>query len=292
MPYNSIRRPERARQNQTLHHAAVAHLVERHLAKVEVASSSLVGRSISEIWFQAAGLHLVQALQANQVGSFLCGPVVQLVRTLACHARGRQFEPDPGRHYASVAQSVEQGTENPRVIGSIPIGGTSFLYVLRKEYTVCGRSSSGRAPPCQGGGSEFEPRRPLQTNSKEPVYAGFLLIMVTWPSGKARVCKTLIRQFKSARHLHKTVMKKMSQSFFFVVASKIGDFANRFLDTVLQCCPTIFGRFSHPDAHYFCRFLEFGRGGDDFLRKNRIISAAFRRFSISPQPISEVTPKS
>ena len=26
------------------------------------------------------------------------GPVVQLVRTLACHARGRQFEPDPGRH--------------------------------------------------------------------------------------------------------------------------------------------------------------------------------------------------
>ena len=27
---------------------------------------------------------------------------------------------------ASVAQSVEQGTENPRVIGSIPIGGTTF----------------------------------------------------------------------------------------------------------------------------------------------------------------------
>ena len=26
------------------------------------------------------------------------GPVVQLVRTLACHARGRQFEPDSGRH--------------------------------------------------------------------------------------------------------------------------------------------------------------------------------------------------
>ena len=26
----------------------------------------------------------------------------------------------------------------------------------------CGFSSSGRAPPCQGGGSEFEPRKPLQ----------------------------------------------------------------------------------------------------------------------------------
>ncbi len=53
------------------------------------------------------------------------GPVVQLVRTPACHAGGRRFEPDPGRHQnASVAQLVEQGTENPRVIGSIPIGGT------------------------------------------------------------------------------------------------------------------------------------------------------------------------
>ena len=60
------------------------------------------------------------------------GPVVQLVRTPACHAGGREFEPHPGRHffsYASVAQSVEQGTENPRVVGSIPTGGT-------KEYAL------------------------------------------------------------------------------------------------------------------------------------------------------------
>ena len=91
---------------------------------MEVASSSLVSRSIRE--FSSAGR--ASALQAEgqrfeSVNSHH-GPVVQLVRTLACHARGRQFEPDPGRHYASVAQSVEQGTENPRVIGSIPIGGT------------------------------------------------------------------------------------------------------------------------------------------------------------------------
>ena len=31
------------------YYAAVAHLVERHLAKVEVASSSLVGRSINGV---------------------------------------------------------------------------------------------------------------------------------------------------------------------------------------------------------------------------------------------------
>ena len=64
--------------------------------------------------------------------------------------------------YASVAQSVEQGTENPRVIGSIPIGGT-----------ICGRSSSGRAPPCQGGGSEFEPRNPLHFYFRAAKNVGF-----------------------------------------------------------------------------------------------------------------------
>ena len=55
------------------------------------------------------------------------GLVAQLVRALACHARGRGFEPHPSRHrYASVAQLVEQGTENPRVVGSIPTGGTIY----------------------------------------------------------------------------------------------------------------------------------------------------------------------
>ena len=97
------------------------------------------------------------------------GLVVQLVRTLACHARGRGFEPHPGRQFqkrldwafgqASVAQSVEQRTENPRVDGSIPSGGTKQETMF---LVLCGFSSSGRAPPCQGGGSEFEPRNPLQ----------------------------------------------------------------------------------------------------------------------------------
>ena len=34
---------------------------------------------------------------------------------------------------ASVAQLVEQGTENPRVVGSIPIGGTKEYVVLSAE---------------------------------------------------------------------------------------------------------------------------------------------------------------
>ena len=69
------------------------------------------------------------------------GAVVQLVRTPACHAGGRGFKSLPSRHLlsfeklasyllallkernASVAQLVEQRTENPRVVGSIPTLG-------------------------------------------------------------------------------------------------------------------------------------------------------------------------
>ena len=95
------------------------------------------------------------------------------------------------------------------------------------------------------------------------------LCIVDFPLSKQGISFVTLR--------HKTVMKKMSQSFFFVVASKIGNFANRFLDTVLQCCPAIFGRFAHLDAHYFCRFLEFGRGGDDFLRKKQNNFCCFQK---------------
>ena len=98
MRYNNQRRRE---TNPRRHkgYAAVAHLVERHLAKVEVASSSLVGRSI--LWkFSSAGR--ASALQAEgqrfePVNFHHCGPVAQLVRAPACHAGGRRFEPDPGR---------------------------------------------------------------------------------------------------------------------------------------------------------------------------------------------------
>ena len=118
-------------------------MVERDLAKVEVAGSSPVIRSIlkrrDENFFffnrKHSSVGRASALQAEghrfePYCSHHNGPVVQLVRTLACHARGRGFESHPGRHsvqpllYASVAQLVEQGTENPRVVGSIPTGGT------------------------------------------------------------------------------------------------------------------------------------------------------------------------
>ena len=54
------------------------------------------------------------------------GPVVQLVRTLACHARGRRFEPVPGRQifcganrtYADVAHLVERHLAKVEVASS------------------------------------------------------------------------------------------------------------------------------------------------------------------------------
>lgn len=72
------------------------------------------------------------------------------------------------------------------------------------------------------------------------------------------------------------MIKKMSQSFLLAVSSKIGDFANQFLDTVLQCCPTIFGRFVHPEAHFFCHFLEFGRGVGNLFEKKQNKSCCFQ----------------
>ena len=44
--------------------------------------------------------------------------------TSACHAEDHGFESRTDRHFGSIAQSVEQRTENPCVTGSIPVGAT------------------------------------------------------------------------------------------------------------------------------------------------------------------------
>ena len=45
------------------------------------------------------------------------------------------------------------------------------------KYTLFrGHSSSGRAPPCQGGGSEFEPRCPLQSETGHPIWMSCFLL--------------------------------------------------------------------------------------------------------------------
>ena len=59
-------------------------------------------------------------------------------------------------------------------------GFSRIINIVVREQTkaknkICGCSSSGRAPPCQGGGSEFEPRHPLQVLRQSRNRLSFLL---------------------------------------------------------------------------------------------------------------------
>ena len=75
------------------------------------------------------------------------GPVVQLVRTPACHAGGREFESLPGRHFfAVVAQMVEHHIGSVEVTGSIPVNSSKkdirtdvFFYPLRRQWYIVSR---------------------------------------------------------------------------------------------------------------------------------------------------------
>ena len=64
--------------------------------------------------------------------------------------------------YAQIAQSVEQGTENPRVGGSIPPLGTNFLDLIIIAYgckfyiTLKGSSSAGRTSVSKTGCRGFK----------------------------------------------------------------------------------------------------------------------------------------
>ena len=85
---------------------------------------------------------------------------------------------------------------------------------------------------------------------------------------------------------HKTVIKKMSQSFFLCCSVENRRFRQPIFEHGFTVLSNHFGRFAHLDAHFFCHFLEFGRGVGNLFEKNRINPAVFRMFSISSQLIS------
>ncbi len=68
----------------------------------------------------------------------------------------------------AIGAAVARFPDTEEVTGSIPVSPTkqgNLLHAVRPAvagaYFTCGRSSAGRAPPCQGGCREFESRRPL-----------------------------------------------------------------------------------------------------------------------------------
>ena len=70
--------------------------------------------------------------------------------------------PTRGRHF--LFPSAKKGLDKPA-----PAGYNNTI--------VCGFSSSGRAPPCQGGGSEFESRNPLQQKAQGEMPCAFLFVV-------------------------------------------------------------------------------------------------------------------
>ena len=70
------------------------------------------------------------------------GPVVQLVRTLACHARGQGFESPSGRHNAFVAQSVVHLLGKQEVTSSSLVE-SSTKYVIETCEAYDGRGFCG-----------------------------------------------------------------------------------------------------------------------------------------------------
>ena len=62
-------------------------------------------------------------------GTYLFGPVAQLVRAPPCHGGGRGFEPHPGRYnFGILAQLGEHLPYKQRVTGSSPVGPIHLKY--------------------------------------------------------------------------------------------------------------------------------------------------------------------
>ena len=131
----------------------------------------------------------------------------------ACHAGGRGFEPHPDRQFASVAQLVEQGTENPRVGGSIPPGGTTlhFCEANVREWL------SGRASPCQGERREFESRLPLQDMIKDAYFCVFYHRNLIWRHSQV-VRQSSAKALFSSSNLDGASKKSTSSEVLFYMA--------------------------------------------------------------------------
>ncbi len=95
--------------------------------------------------------------------------------------------------------------------------------------------------------------------------------MVTWPSGKARVCKTLIHQFKSGRHLQKIPGSFGFRDFF-----------------VLHCLLPASSPSQSPAAtdSPFCRYATSSPGRGKSFLKGRA-SGETGHFAVKPKSLPQ-----
>ena len=100
--------------------------------------------------------------------------------------------------------------------------------------------------------------------------------MVTWPSGKAKVCKTFIHQFKSGRHLHKTVMKKMSQPFSLLYRRKSAISPTSFQVAFCRDVQPFLGGWTLLLPRLPAKFWMMAGEGAIFLRKKQNKSCCFQ----------------
>ena len=77
------------------------------------------------------------------------GPVAQSVRALACHARGRGFEPHLGRHFnfifAVIAQQAEHFLGKEEVDSSNLFNSSIYLNQSNKDWFFCGYKHKNNA---------------------------------------------------------------------------------------------------------------------------------------------------
>ena len=88
-------------------------------------------------------------------GTYLFGPVAQLVRAPPCHGGGRGFESHPGRFFLNrrnnfisgvLAQLGEHLPYKQRVIGSSPIGPIYADVAQLAEQLICNQQVNGSSP--------------------------------------------------------------------------------------------------------------------------------------------------
>jgi hypothetical protein len=139
------------------------------MSRVRISSSAR--RTLSRQGIFGTGAYTVgwprgeaAACKAVYTGS---NPVPTSVKTIG-------FPVHPGWQWA-IGAAVARFPDTEEVTGSIPVSPTkqgnllhAVLSAPAGNYFIRGRSSAGRAPPCQGGCREFESRRPLSSPRYTP----------------------------------------------------------------------------------------------------------------------------